>query len=97
MRAHGDSSGEFNDIGYSARLDVVAAVEFLERRRPARPILIHGTSLGAAAATFAAEELGHRVHGYVLECPYRDLRTAVWNRAEKALRRCSIGLPTPDW
>jgi uncharacterized protein len=85
LRAHGDSSGEFNDIGYSARLDVVAAVEFLERRRPGGPILIHGTSAGAAAATFASGELGRRIHGYVLECPYRDLRTAVWNRIENAL------------
>ena len=35
LRAHGDSTGEFNDIGYGAH-DVVAAVEFLERRHPGR-------------------------------------------------------------
>jgi len=85
LRAHGDSTGEFNVIGYSARHDAVAAVDFLERRRPGRPILIHGTSLGAAAATFASGELAGRVHGYVLECPYKDLKTAVWNRVENAL------------
>ncbi len=84
-RAHGDSSGEFNDIGYGARHDVVAAVEFLERLRPGRPVVIHGTSMGAAAAVFASEELGARVRGYILESPYRDLRTAVWNRTENAL------------
>jgi uncharacterized protein len=82
LRAHGDSSGERHDIGYSARHDVVAAVEFLERRRPGRPIIIQGTSLGAAAAIFAAPELGTRVSGYILEEPYRDLRTAVRNRTE---------------
>ena len=42
LRAHGDSTGDFNDLGYSARHDVVAAVEFLERRRPGRPIFILG-------------------------------------------------------
>src|SRR5260370_13104745 len=31
LRAHGDSSGEVNDFGYSARRDVVVAVEFLEK------------------------------------------------------------------
>jgi len=91
LRAHGDSSGDFNDIGLSARHDVVAAVAELERLRPGRPIIIHGTSMGAAAAVFAAEELAHRVDGYILECPYRDLKTAVWNRAQNNLP------PLLDW
>lgn len=91
LRAHGDSTGEFNDIGYSARHDVVAAIDFLERQRPAHPIVVHGTSMGAAAAVFASGELAHRVHGYVLECPYADLKTAVWNRIENALP------PGIDW
>jgi uncharacterized protein len=85
MRAHGDSTGTFNDFGYGARHDVVAATEFLERRRPGGRIVIHGVSLGSAAAAFAAEELGERVHGYVLECPYRDLKTAVRNRTRAYL------------
>ena len=85
LRAHGDSTGEFNDIGYSARQDVVTAIDFLETRRPAHPIVVHGTSMGAAAAVFASGELANRVHGYVLECPYADLKTAVWNRIENAL------------
>jgi alpha-beta hydrolase superfamily lysophospholipase len=85
LRAHGDSSGDFNDIGYSARRDVLAAVEFLEGRRPGRPVVVHGTSLGAAAAVFASEELGRRVAGYILENPYRDLKVAVWNRLDDVL------------
>jgi len=91
LRAHGDSSGEYNDFGYGAAGDVVAAVEFLEHRRRGRPIVILGTSLGGAAALFASRELGHRVRGYVLESPYRDLRTAVWNRLDDALP------PVLDW
>ncbi len=91
LRAHGDSSGDYHDIGYGARHDVVAAVEFLERRRPGSPIVVVGTSMGGASALFAAGELGRRVRGYVLESPYRDLRTAVWNRVNNAL---PIGL---DW
>lgn len=85
LRAHGDSSGDFNDFGYSARRDVVSAVEFLEGRRPGRPVYVLGVSLGAAAATFASKELGSRVAGYLLEAPYRDLRSAVRNRTSAAL------------
>jgi alpha-beta hydrolase superfamily lysophospholipase len=80
LRAHGDSTGYFDDIGFGARHDVIAAVGFLEARRPGRPVIVDGNSMGAAAAVFAAGELAHRVRGYILESPYRDLKTAVWNR-----------------
>ena len=85
LRAHGDSTGRFDDVGFSARQDVIAAVAFLEARRPGRPVIVDGNSMGAAAAVFAAGELAHRVKGYILESPYQDLKTAVWNRVEAAL------------
>jgi alpha-beta hydrolase superfamily lysophospholipase len=85
FRAHEDSTGEVNDFGYSGRHDVVAAVDWLEQNQPGRPILVWGQSAGAAAALFAAEELGSHVHGYILECPYRDLHTAVRNRTRMYL------------
>jgi alpha-beta hydrolase superfamily lysophospholipase len=85
LRAHGDSTGEFNDMGYSARHDIVASVEFLEQRRPGKPIIVHGLSMGGAAAVFASSELAHRVHGYILESPYRNLKVAVWHRIENTL------------
>ncbi len=80
LRAHGDSSGERNDFGWGARHDVAAAVRFLSARGGERPIVLHGVSLGAAAAIFAVDEVGGVVDGYVLECPYRDLGSASWNR-----------------
>ena len=85
LRAHGDSTGDFNDMGYSAHHDIVAAVEFLKRRCPGKPVVIHGLSMGGAAAVFAASELSHRVQGYILESPYRNLKVAVWHRLEKDL------------
>ncbi|MFY0566077.1 alpha/beta hydrolase [Archangium lansingense] len=85
LRTHGDSEGEVNDLGWSARQDVLAGIAFLEREVPDRPRIVFGTSLGAAAAIFASREVGSRVQGYVLESPYRDLRTAVSNRLESYL------------
>ena len=85
FRGHGDSDGDANDLGYSARHDVVAAVAYLERRRPGRPIFVRGTSLGAAAAIYAGGELQTRVSGYILECPFRDIRSAVRNRTSAYL------------
>lgn len=91
LRAHGDSAGETNDFGYSARHDTRAAVAWVEARRPGAPVVVWGRSLGSAAALFAARDLGSRVRGYVLECPYRDLRAAVRNRLRDRLP------PVLDW
>jgi uncharacterized protein len=85
LRAHGDSTGEYHDIGWGARRDVWAAVAFLEKRPPGRRVIVCGNSLGSAAAIFAAGELGRRVHGYILESPYQDLKVAVWNRLDLSL------------
>jgi alpha-beta hydrolase superfamily lysophospholipase len=82
LRAHGDSTGVVHDFGYGARRDVTAAVGWLEKHCPGRPVVVWGQSLGSAAAVFAAGELGGRVRGYILECPFRDLRTAARNRTE---------------
>jgi len=82
LRAHGDSTGQVNDLGYGARLDVIAAVRWLAEKYGGRPVVVWGSSLGAAAAIFAAKDLGHHVSGYILECPYQDLHTAVRNRTE---------------
>jgi hypothetical protein len=42
LRAHGDSSGDVNDFGLSARHDVVAAVGWLEGKRPGAPVVVWG-------------------------------------------------------
>ena len=91
LRAHGDSTGEINDIGWSARHDVTAAVAFLQRECPRQPVYIVGRSLGAAAAIFAAGELDGTVAGYFLEQPYKDLKSATWNRLQHYLP------PVLDW
>lgn len=85
LRAHGDSSGERNDLGWSSRADVLAGVAEIERVHPGLPVLVQGVSLGSAAAIFAGKELGTRVRGYLLEMPYSDLDTAVRNRTRMLL------------
>ncbi|MBX3441477.1 MAG: alpha/beta fold hydrolase [Planctomyces sp.] len=85
LRAHGDSTGRLNDIGWSARQDVIAAVDLLRERHPDRPLAIVGRSMGSAASIFAAGELSDRVQGYWLEQPYPTLDSAVWRRLQSHL------------
>lgn len=92
LRAHGDSEGQVNDFGYGARLDLEAAVAYLEARYPNLPRYVFGQSLGAAAALFAAPNLPGRVQGYLLESPYASLRQATLNRLQLRLPSALVGL-----
>jgi alpha-beta hydrolase superfamily lysophospholipase len=85
QRAHGDSTGSYNDFGFSGGSDVIAAVDWLKQRKPDCEVIVWGTSLGAAAALFGAEDLNDKVAGYIFECPYQNLRVATRNRTKVAL------------
>lgn len=85
QRAHGDSDGDLNDLGLSARHDVIAAVRWLAVRRPGAKPIIFGQSLGAAAAMYAAGDLGGDASAYILESPYTNLYQAVRNRTRMYL------------
>lgn len=80
VRAHGASEGDFNDFGFGARRDVQAWIAWLDEHRPGQPRVVVGTSMGAAATLFAAEETDLGALGYVLDACYRDLDTAQRNR-----------------
>lgn len=85
LRGFGDSEGERLDFGIRARADLLAAVAAAGERAPGVPLVVIGQSLGAAAALFAADELGPRVAGYVLEAPYLTLEKACRDRLAQRL------------
>jgi pimeloyl-ACP methyl ester carboxylesterase len=83
VRGHGESDVGFSD--YSARAvgdDVVALLDVLD----ARQVTIAGTSMGAAAAVWAAAERPERVAALMLLGPFvRDVPTGFAKRASFAL------------
>ncbi len=57
FRHQGQSGGAITTVGYQERLDVEAAVRYaLDSEHAARPIVVWGVSMGAAAALMAAAE-----------------------------------------
>jgi len=57
LRHQGQSAGEITTLGYQERLDVVGAErEALGDERAARPLVVWGVSMGAAAALMAAAD-----------------------------------------
>ena len=77
LRSHGDSTGGPHDV--------VAAVDFLDHQAPGQRIVICGTSFGAAATAYASRDLGPRVHGYLFDSLYADVRSTIWNRLDRYL------------
>lgn len=57
LRHQGESGGTISTIGYQERLDIEGAVRYaLGEEKAARPIILWGVSMGAAAALMAAAE-----------------------------------------
>jgi len=57
LRHQGASGGNVTSVGYWERLDAEAAVRYaLEEKKAARPVILWGVSMGAAAALLAAAE-----------------------------------------
>ncbi len=74
MRGHGSSGGNHVGMGVLDRRDVPCWVEFILSRRPDAQIVIHGVSMGAAAAMMTAgEELPSNVRAIVEDCGYTSV------------------------
>lgn len=85
LRCHGDSTGSRNDLGYTARLDVLTVQQWVQNNCGDRRYFVLGQSMGAAAAIFAAAEVKMPAAGYIFESPYERLTTAVRNRTRMVL------------
>ncbi len=73
FRACGKSDGTRTTIGWEERKDVFVAVELARQRHPDLPILLIGSSMGAAAAAFALGERDDLATCAILDSSYSSL------------------------
>ena len=83
FQAHGESLGQQITLGYFESRDSQAAVEYIKKRFPGKPIAVDGVSLGAAAAALANPPLD--VQALVLEMMYPTVIEATKDRIEMRL------------
>jgi alpha-beta hydrolase superfamily lysophospholipase len=83
FQAHGESIGQHITFGHLESRDSQAAVEFVKRRFPGKPVAVIGVSLGAAAAVLSNPPL--EVQAMVLEMMYPTIEDATKDRIEKRL------------
>jgi fermentation-respiration switch protein FrsA (DUF1100 family) len=77
FRHQGASGGEVTTMGYQERLDVLGAVRYaLDQQKAARPVILWGVSMGAAAALMAAPE-SPDVAAVISDSSFLSLRATV--------------------
>jgi len=88
FRGCGGSAGSMTTLGFHEAGDVAAAAEFASiHSGPKRPLLLYGTSMGAAAVLRATSLGWVKPTGLILECPFDRLLSTAGNRFH------AMGLP----
>lgn len=77
LRAHGRSGGKKSGLGAVEHLDVGKAIDFVRQKHPDAPVILYGSSMGAAASVFAAREHPREVVALILDSCYGSLSQAV--------------------
>lgn len=80
FRGSGASSGSSTTIGYHEKKEVETVYHYLKDKYPDGPLVLFGTSMGAAAILHAASEQDIHPDGIILECPFGSLYEATANR-----------------
>lgn len=75
FRAHGSSGGKKCGVGWLERQEVGSAMAWVRERKPEARIVLVGSSMGAAALSFAAAEYGG-ASALILDCGYSRLSSA---------------------
>src|SRR5207237_2938162 len=87
FRGTGGSSGQETTLGVREAADVARAVDYTQHTWPARPLVLYGVSMGAAAIMRAVATEGVHPAALILESPFDRLLDTVANRFH------AMGLP----
>ena len=83
LQAHGESEGTQITMGHLESIDAKSGVQFLRNRFPFDPIIVVGSSLGAASALMAPYNI--TPDAFIIEAAFSDLETALTNRLSMSL------------
>ena len=83
LRCHGESEGDHIGMGWTDRLDIMQWIDQIISRDEKATIVLHGQSMGGAAALMTAgEELPAQVKAVVSDCAY----TSAWEIFTRKLK-----------
>lgn len=83
----GGSAGNSTTIGYNEACDVKACYDYINKET-SEPVILYGTSMGAAAIMKCVSDTKIQPKALILECPFGTMQQTVENRFS------SMGLPS---
>ncbi len=80
-RAHGESDGEFNTVGFEESTDDIAWVKFLQDKYDMNTVIFHGICIGAAGGMYAitSDDCPDNVKGIVTEGMFANFGISMKN------------------
>lgn len=81
-RAHGDSDGEFNTVGFEEHKDAMAWLRFLQQECGVRSVVLHGICIGCASGIYAltSDECPDIVEGIVTDGMFTNFFHSMYHR-----------------
>ena len=71
QRAHEDSEGDRSTLGLKEQYDLLSWIDWLDRHKKTRSILIYGASMGATSAAFASNKIkSKKVKAVIFDSPF---------------------------
>ncbi len=93
QRAHGKSDGKTICFGVKERFDCLSWAQYAAEKRPGRPIVLAGVSMGAATVLMASDlDLPQEVKGIMADCPYSDPSAIIKKVGRDSMGPASIAL-----
>lgn len=74
---HGRSSRSRCGLGWTERNDIRRAIDWVRVQSPGSPIILWGSSMGAAASAFATAERPEDIHALILDSSYSRMLDAI--------------------
>lgn len=76
----GGSTGSTTTIGYKEGAEVKMCYDFYKQKYPDKPLILMGTSMGAAAILKCINDYEIKPNAIILECPFGSMYKTVCNR-----------------
>lgn len=89
LRGHGESACKYIGMGYMDRIDMLNFISYIINRDKDAKIVLHGHSMGAAAALFTTGMNPTNVVACIADCSYTSI-LGIFKRQ----MRCLFGLPS---
>lgn len=98
QRAHGESDGQYNTVGFEEHKDLIAWINLLQKEHHTETVVLHGVCIGSACALYAlvSPQCPRGIRGLVADGMYPTFYESFKNHMIELKKPLHPGLETID-